>query len=337
MPRYDRGALAAGAVVAGPALIEDEWSTTLVYPGQRCRGRRLGNLVLDSRPPVSRRPPPSARHPRGRPQRALRDRRGDERDRHALGALAAPQGGGRPLLRADRRRGPAHRAGPRHPDPHGRDGLHGEGVPQARARRERCATATSGSSTCPRSAATTCPTSRRCARSSSSGRLRRVRDQPRALGRHRRRRAGQLRAVGDRVLPGRAADRADPALLGGGARAPDASTSCSRTCAAARSARATSSPSSRPTTSPRAGSASCSTRYGAETIDGLLRAPARRVRGADARGASARCPTASGRARTGSTTTAWTTGRSASRARRDRGATRPRSTSPAPRRRRAGP
>ena len=53
----------------------------------------------------------------------------------------------------------------------------------------------------------------------------RLRDQPRALGGHRRRRSRQLRAVGHRVLPGRAAHRADPALLGGGPGAPDASTS----------------------------------------------------------------------------------------------------------------
>ena len=58
----------------------------------------------------------------------------------------------------------------------------------------------------------------------------------------------------------------DPALHGGGAGARDASTSSCRTCAAARSARATSSPSTRPTTSPPAASPSCSTRYGAETI-----------------------------------------------------------------------
>ena len=42
----------------------------------------------------------------------------------------------------------------------------------------------------------------------------RVRDQPRSLGGHRRRRAGELRAVGDGILSGRAPDRADPALLG---------------------------------------------------------------------------------------------------------------------------
>jgi len=47
LPRYDRAALAPGATVAGPALIEDEWSTTLVYPGQRCTADRLGNLIIE--------------------------------------------------------------------------------------------------------------------------------------------------------------------------------------------------------------------------------------------------------------------------------------------------
>ena len=48
LPRYDRAALAPGRVVLGPALIEDEWSTTLVYPGQRCATDRLGNLLIET-------------------------------------------------------------------------------------------------------------------------------------------------------------------------------------------------------------------------------------------------------------------------------------------------
>jgi N-methylhydantoinase A len=48
MPRYDRGALAVGQAVAGPAVIEDEWSTTVVYPGQRCVADSLGNLVIET-------------------------------------------------------------------------------------------------------------------------------------------------------------------------------------------------------------------------------------------------------------------------------------------------
>jgi N-methylhydantoinase A len=47
MPRYERGALPADQVVAGPALVEDEWSTTVVYPGQRCHADRVGNLIIE--------------------------------------------------------------------------------------------------------------------------------------------------------------------------------------------------------------------------------------------------------------------------------------------------
>jgi N-methylhydantoinase A len=48
MPRYDRGALPAGAVVAGPALVEDDWSTTVIYPGQRGAADALGDLVIET-------------------------------------------------------------------------------------------------------------------------------------------------------------------------------------------------------------------------------------------------------------------------------------------------
>ena len=47
MPRYDRTTLQAGAVVGGPAVIEDEWSTIVVYPGQRAAADAHGHLVLD--------------------------------------------------------------------------------------------------------------------------------------------------------------------------------------------------------------------------------------------------------------------------------------------------
>jgi N-methylhydantoinase A len=47
MPRHDRTALPAGVVVAGPAVIEDEWSTIVVYPGQRAAADAHGHLVLD--------------------------------------------------------------------------------------------------------------------------------------------------------------------------------------------------------------------------------------------------------------------------------------------------
>ena len=50
MPRHDRTVLAAGVVVAGPAVIEDEWSTIIVYPGQRAAADARGHLILDLEP-----------------------------------------------------------------------------------------------------------------------------------------------------------------------------------------------------------------------------------------------------------------------------------------------
>src|SRR6185436_8466100 len=45
---YDRAALRPGASIAGPATIEDEWSTTIVYPGQRCASDPFGNLMIEA-------------------------------------------------------------------------------------------------------------------------------------------------------------------------------------------------------------------------------------------------------------------------------------------------
>jgi N-methylhydantoinase A len=47
MPRYDRSTLAPGRTVAGPAMIEDDWSTTIIYPGDRCVADLLGNLAIE--------------------------------------------------------------------------------------------------------------------------------------------------------------------------------------------------------------------------------------------------------------------------------------------------
>jgi N-methylhydantoinase A len=47
MTRYRRDTLGATSVVVGPALIEDEWSTVLVYPGQRCSATGAGDLVIE--------------------------------------------------------------------------------------------------------------------------------------------------------------------------------------------------------------------------------------------------------------------------------------------------
>ena len=37
-------------MVTGPAMIEDEWSTIVVYPGQRAAAAARGHLILDLEP-----------------------------------------------------------------------------------------------------------------------------------------------------------------------------------------------------------------------------------------------------------------------------------------------
>ncbi len=44
---YRRDRIGRLAVVPGPALIEDEWSTTLVYPAQRLQVERWGTLIIE--------------------------------------------------------------------------------------------------------------------------------------------------------------------------------------------------------------------------------------------------------------------------------------------------
>jgi N-methylhydantoinase A len=59
-PCLDRERLGAGAVVTGPAIVEQPDTTTVVPPGHRARVDRVGNLVIQTvRPPVrqSIRPP----------------------------------------------------------------------------------------------------------------------------------------------------------------------------------------------------------------------------------------------------------------------------------------
>ena len=137
---------------------------------------------------------------------------------------------------------------------------------------------------------------------------RRLRHQPRPLGRHRRRGPRLVRAVGGRGHPGGAPDRADQGLRPEGARR-GPSTSSWRTSGAGRSARAT-----------------AARMYSAVEVGGpaprralrplrradhprLLRPLPGRVGGRRCGPPSARSPTASTRARTGSTTTATRTGR----------------------------
>jgi N-methylhydantoinase A len=47
MPVYQRHQLGSGAEFQGPAVVEDEWSTTLVYPGQQLHVDRWGTLCLE--------------------------------------------------------------------------------------------------------------------------------------------------------------------------------------------------------------------------------------------------------------------------------------------------
>ena len=50
MPVYQRERLGSGVVLPGPAIVEDEWSTTLVYPGQRLQADQRGALVIEENP-----------------------------------------------------------------------------------------------------------------------------------------------------------------------------------------------------------------------------------------------------------------------------------------------
>ena len=45
---YERSALGAGAAFEGPAIVEQSDTTTVVYPGQRCRTDSFGNLLIET-------------------------------------------------------------------------------------------------------------------------------------------------------------------------------------------------------------------------------------------------------------------------------------------------
>ncbi|HLE43976.1 MAG TPA: hypothetical protein VJB36_08170, partial [Methylomirabilota bacterium] len=47
LPVYRRGDLAPEQPLKGPALVEDPWATTLVYPGQTGTLDRYGNVVIE--------------------------------------------------------------------------------------------------------------------------------------------------------------------------------------------------------------------------------------------------------------------------------------------------
>ena len=47
-PRYDRDALGAGAALAGPAIVEDAWSTVVLPPGATLEVDGAGHLHIDA-------------------------------------------------------------------------------------------------------------------------------------------------------------------------------------------------------------------------------------------------------------------------------------------------
>jgi N-methylhydantoinase A len=49
-PRYDRDLLPSGAVIAGPAVIEDAWSTIVVPPGHVLNADEMGHLWIREKP-----------------------------------------------------------------------------------------------------------------------------------------------------------------------------------------------------------------------------------------------------------------------------------------------
>ena len=46
-PIYQRSDLGAGARIAGPALIEEHGTTTVLFKGDRCRVAQSGELLID--------------------------------------------------------------------------------------------------------------------------------------------------------------------------------------------------------------------------------------------------------------------------------------------------
>ncbi len=47
IPVYDRALLLAGHLIEGPAIIEESYSSTVVFPGQKAQVDRYGNLVVE--------------------------------------------------------------------------------------------------------------------------------------------------------------------------------------------------------------------------------------------------------------------------------------------------
>ena len=49
-PIYDRAKLGAGAIIDGPAIIEQLDSTTVILPGQKAEIERYGNIIIEVTP-----------------------------------------------------------------------------------------------------------------------------------------------------------------------------------------------------------------------------------------------------------------------------------------------
>jgi N-methylhydantoinase A len=50
IPVYQRERLGSDVGLQGPAIFEDEWSTTLVYPGQYLQVDQSGALIIEENP-----------------------------------------------------------------------------------------------------------------------------------------------------------------------------------------------------------------------------------------------------------------------------------------------
>ncbi|MBQ3078207.1 MAG: hydantoinase/oxoprolinase family protein, partial [Clostridia bacterium] len=47
-PIYDRARLGAGAVIAGPVVVEEPTTATVVCPGQKLSVDKFGNLIVET-------------------------------------------------------------------------------------------------------------------------------------------------------------------------------------------------------------------------------------------------------------------------------------------------
>ena len=48
VPRFDRATVAADDAIAGPAIVEDAWSTVVIPPGAVLTPDGAGNLVIET-------------------------------------------------------------------------------------------------------------------------------------------------------------------------------------------------------------------------------------------------------------------------------------------------